>query len=769
MLDDTQLLKDTLASLELGLALCRLEDGRARINHANPALCQLTGYSCEELAGMDLAALCRPQDAPDCLARLKQPAAGETRSLRLRIQRKDGTQFWGRLQLSLCAAGSGSCCLAQLGDVSAEVAAEEALAHAKERERLLLDGIGSPVMGLSHDLRLLFCNQSYARATGCSVEEIEGQPLLELFPSFEQTRSFAAIKTALETGQRQTVEGDFLGRYYHAVIYPTPWGVLGIAEDYTERRQFEEDVLARDRLLMGFARSSSLLLGGARDDKSVYLALAELGRAAAVDRVYLFENHPGPDGLTLTSQRYEWVGDGIEAQIDNPELQGFGFSENLGRWEELLSRNDPVYGQVKYFPDSERAILEPQDIKSILVAPVIIQRQLWGFIGFDDCTTLRQWRQGEIGVLMAAAGSIGGAIARIDAEASLARERSLLSQVIDSIPDIVFYKGLDHRYLGCNQAFARFAGRSREGLTGLTDFDLFDEETAEFFQQKDREVLQDGRPRHNDEWITYPDGHRALLDTLKAPLLDAYGQPMGVLGVSRDITEKHHLEQQQREFVDNVSHELRTPIAALLGMVETLQRPGLPTESFNNLLAQMDSQVMRLARLVDDILSLSALDSARRTMERKRVDLCQLSHAVADTQRVVAQEKQVALECRLPGDPVETVGDPQLLELLAGNLLSNAIKYTPEGGRVRITVEALGTTACLEVRDTGIGIDPAEQERIFERFYRVDKARSRQAGGTGLGLAIVSQVLELHRGTITVDSIPGKGSTFRACLPRLRE
>jgi PAS domain S-box-containing protein len=766
-------LREIITSLSAGVFFTRQGSQAMELMFANAAFEQMCGYSFAELRGRDLTILC---PARATLAEFQQfqaiSGAKEQARTRLRCQRKDSAQVWLDVMLSPVAfrfQGQPVECMGLVQDATALFETELALKQSATQQQLILDGIGSPVLGLTAEMQVKFCNKAYGEFVGRNIDELVGNNLVEMFPSFRQRRTYAVYQQVLASGQAQALEGQMFDRYFRAMVYPTPWGILAIAEDYTDRRQFEDELINRDRLLLGFAQASVLLAGGARDTRLINLALAELGKSAHVDRVYLVELHHEEGVATLlSSQRYEWNREGLSEQAALPALPGINLVDKLPRWHQSFQRGAPVYGQLQHLPEEEQQALAGYGAVSLLIVPIMIHRKLWGLIGFDDFTQPREWRQSEIGVLLAAAASVGSAIAHQDAEARLLQERTLLQQVIDSIPDLVSYKDRDSVYMGCNTAFTRFAGRARDSIIGHSDVELFPALEAGRFFDSDRHALATGGPRHEEEWVAYPDGHRVLLDTLKLPFCDPAGVVIGVLGVSRNITEKRRTEQVQREFVDNVSHELRTPITALLGLAETLQRSGLDEDQRSQLLGKIGTQSLRLARLVDDILALSNLELAEQTMRRDRVDLRQICRAAYDALHTSAEDKRLACSVELQEEPAELVGDATLLELLVTNLFSNAIRYTPPDGTIRLSVKTEPERVLVEVADTGIGIEPGHQERIFERFYRADKARSRAEGGTGLGLAIVNQVAGLHAGEVKVASKLGHGSTFTAAFPRLR-
>ncbi|MFN3485929.1 MAG: ATP-binding protein [Planctomycetota bacterium] len=241
----------------------------------------------------------------------------------------------------------------------------------------------------------------------------------------------------------------------------------------------------------------------------------------------------------------------------------------------------------------------------------------------------------------------------------------------------------------------------------------------------------------------------------------------GAVLVARDVTEDRRYERLRREFVANVSHELRTPLSIVRGYVETLragawQDPAAAPE----FLASIESNVRRLEALTGDLLELAKLESGGPVLRSRAVDLESLLRRVHQAFEPLARRKSQSFELEVGGPLGDLVADPDLVERAVSNLVDNALKYTPEGGRIRISAAGEAGAVRVLVEDSGIGIPEADLPRIFERFYRVDKSRSRELGGTGLGLAIVKHIAQLHGGRIEVTSRPGEGSRFTLVLPR---
>jgi two-component system phosphate regulon sensor histidine kinase PhoR len=255
---------------------------------------------------------------------------------------------------------------------------------------------------------------------------------------------------------------------------------------------------------------------------------------------------------------------------------------------------------------------------------------------------------------------------------------------------------------------------------------------------------------------------------LEATLLPLRRQtpPNGLLLVIRDVTRDVQYQELRKEFVANVSHELRTPLTVIRGYLETLRGGAWDDKpKASEYLATVEKHVRQLANLVDDLLEISRLENYALLPGQTAVNLPARIASVVEFMTPAARAKAQTLTSEVPDGLPLLLGNPEYLERAISNLVDNAIKYTPERGTIRLAVEKTGDRVVLSVTDNGIGIPEQDLPRIFERFYRVDKSRSRELGGTGLGLAIVKHIALAHGGTVEVQSKPGTGSTFRLSLP----
>ena len=240
----------------------------------------------------------------------------------------------------------------------------------------------------------------------------------------------------------------------------------------------------------------------------------------------------------------------------------------------------------------------------------------------------------------------------------------------------------------------------------------------------------------------------------------------GAVLVLHEITDLRRLERVRQDFVANVSHEFRTPLTAIQGFAETLLSGALEDPANRRRFVEIIREhATRLARLTEDLLKLSRIEAGQLKLEFRPVSVSRLIESCVETAHLKAVPRQLALNVRLPEGLPPVRGDSNSLQEVLQNLLDNALQYTPAGGKIDVSASCSNGRVVVTVADTGIGIPQVEQERIFERFYRVDAARSREAGGTGLGLSIARHIMEAHGGHLWVESAVGEGSRFHFSIP----
>jgi two-component system, OmpR family, phosphate regulon sensor histidine kinase PhoR len=374
-------------------------------------------------------------------------------------------------------------------------------------------------------------------------------------------------------------------------------------------------------------------------------------------------------------------------------------------------------------------------------------------IGAGEAARARERPDDSIGRLGRAINHMADELrSRVEA---LEQERDQRESILAHMTDGVALMDRDGRIVQANHACAEILGLSRPAESG-TPF-------REFARSPELEELLATVARENRTTDLEMELWNPTTRRVRATATPLAGDE--VLLVLHDLTEAEHLNRVRQDFVANVSHELRTPLTSLRGYAETLLDGGLEdAEHRVGFVRVIRDQASRLEALVEDLLVLAELERPDSRIRRERFDLRELVSRQIEAYDDRARRSGLTLELE-PGPPAEVEADRVRIEQVLANLLDNAIKYTERGG-VRVKLDAGSTAVVCEIADTGVGIPEADQSRIFERFYRVDKARSREKGGTGLGLAIVKHIVALHSGDVSVRSQAGEGSVFRFVIPR---
>jgi two-component system, OmpR family, phosphate regulon sensor histidine kinase PhoR len=337
--------------------------------------------------------------------------------------------------------------------------------------------------------------------------------------------------------------------------------------------------------------------------------------------------------------------------------------------------------------------------------------------------------------------------------------RPVLSKILETMRESVLVVGDDTRILASNEAAYHAFGR-RNGA--LEDKRLSEVIRDLSLHEAFRKALEEDK--FSDLKLEILGIEKTKYDVHIAPV-DLDNQ-RSAIGIFYDITQIEHLEKVRQEFFSNISHELRTPLTAILAFVETLEDGAIEDEENNRrFLNVIRRNAERMHRLIDDILELSSIESGNIEIQAKTISLFSLVKEVFTNLSNKADERGIKLINEVPAETL-VFADVVRLEQMLTNLIDNAIKFNRDSGNVTVSYQENGAKNLISVTDTGEGISNEHLQRIFERFYRTDRARSREIGGTGLGLAIVKHLARLHGGEISVFSNVGKGTTFVIELPK---
>lgn len=669
-----------------------------------------------------------------------------------------------------------------------------------------LDAIAAPVLLLSPEAQILYSNQASQRITGYTFQAIQNQYLWQLSP----TEAYAGAQAALHplasdhppsnlvlTWLTKTGEQICLEWTFNPVENSPTAGVVWVATGQlcppqTNSEQLERERLETDKVL------HSLMVG----------TVASTGQAFFPTFVEQVAKALGVTHALVT----ELVGDQLQtlAFWSNNKLQP-NFSYPYLNTPCELSLQQGVYAcpvaVQKSFPkDHDLATLEAESYLGVVIKNP--QGQPMGNLCLVDTKPLVNVEQMAT-ILHIFASRAAAELERQRAtqalealnqtvKKALQESQTLLQLVLDTLPLAIFWKDRNCLFLGCNKQMLADAGLSSlTEMIGKTDFDMPWWREAHQYRADDIEVMTTGQPKLNiEESITKAGNVYRWLRTTKIPLRNPEGDIIGVLGAYEDITDRKHMETQllqsnenlalanlelaratrlKDQFLANMSHELRTPLSSILGMTQALSREvyGPMTERQHRSLAIVERSGRHLLSMINDILDVAKIESGKITLHVTRFSLSKLCQDSLVFVQEQALQKHIQLTCDV--DPAVTTlqGDELRLKQALINLLDNAIKFTPQGGQVTLQVASAPAQPShppeglivISVIDTGIGIAPADQERLFQAFVQLDSSLNRQYFGTGLGLALVKRIVELHSGTIEVNSRLNQGSRFTLHLP----
>ncbi|MGL4858823.1 MAG: aerobic respiration two-component sensor histidine kinase ArcB [Enterobacteriaceae bacterium] len=357
---------------------------------------------------------------------------------------------------------------------------------------------------------------------------------------------------------------------------------------------------------------------------------------------------------------------------------------------------------------------------------------------------------------------------RKQAQIELSQQSTLLRSILDASPDLVYYRNELGEFFGCNRAMELLVGMGQQQLVGLTPYDVYSSEVAERVMETDEKVFRFNVALTYEQWLVYPDGHKACFELRKVPFYDRIGKRQGLIGFGRDITERKRYQdalekasQEKTTFISTISHELRTPLNGIVGLSRILLDTALSEEQ-TNYLKTIHVSAITLGNIFNDIIEMDKIGRKKIQIDRQPVQLVDFLSDLENLAGLMVQPKKLQFSLQVTGElPARLQLDDTRVRQIIWNLLSNAIKFTREGG---ITIQvSYDPEAGLRfaVQDTGIGIPEQELQHIFAMYYQVREKDGGSPGiGTGIGLAVSKRLAQAMGGDIVVSSEPGQGSCF---------
>ena len=777
--------------------ISRQSDGK--VLYANQPLAESIGVSPDEaLQSYTPNFYADPDERKKILSIIRKQ--GYVRDYEVKIKRADGLERWMIMSLVPSEIDGEGVVIGALYDINERRIAEEALRKERNFVSAVLDTSGALVIVLDTKGKIVRFNRACEILTGWKFSEVRGKHFWDILILPEENRQVRKTFNDLKAGQfPSNFENYWLAKNKEKFLIA--WSntclvdergdvefIIGTGIDITERKEAEGKLAKRLHYEEGLAACSEALL--THDDMKIALKKALLALRDAVDisRVYLFENFMDEnDGLCMR-QIYEVCVKGVQAEIDNPALQHFPYKEGFNRWKNKLRKGSYISGLVKNLPEIEKNILAAQDILSILVLPVMIEGEWYGFIGFDDVVSERDWAAGDIRLLQTAAEMIGGYLGKKSAEQALQRSEERFRSLVENAHDIIYSMKPDGTFSYLSPQFTKYTGYQVKEFLGKTLKPLIhpDDYSEPVRNKEFRMINKDQSWR----WFTMHSTH----------IKDDEDQIAETIGIAHDVTEiKNALESLEKTnaelrdtqlqliqsekmaslgmLVAGIAHEINTPVGAINSMHNTLMRA---TEKLRKDLSKIYLQVdqspkklesmfhiiddahivissasERVTNIVRRLRSFARLDEA----EIKKVDI---HDGIEDTLTIVHHElKHNVSVIKEYGKLPQISCYPGQLNQVFLNLLINAKQSIKGKGTILIRTYRKEDKVFVEIKDSGVGIPREHLKMIFDPGYTTKGV----GVGTGLGLSIVYQIIQDHRGDIKVHSEPGKGTTFIVILP----
>jgi two-component system sensor histidine kinase/response regulator len=716
-----------------------------RVVFANSAAAEITGYTIDELLSLPskrVQEIIHFEDRKAAWDRFRDRMDGKPVRSRneYRLVRKDGSVRWIEMFSASIEYRGKPALQAAFIDITERKLAEERMRESEERYRDLFDNASDLIQSVDEKGKFVYVNKKWKEALGYSDEEIRQLSLADIIREDQIPHCMNLFKRVVAGEALDNVEAVFVtkgGKEIFVSGSANPRmkdgrfvATRAIFRDVTERKQAEEAVRASEERLRQIAENvgEGFFLSDASDNSAIYVSPAyEKIWGRPVEKAY--------------DDAQSWL------EVVHPEDR-----ERVNAYVEKHGRGKIEFSQEYRIQWPDGSIRWVRD----RVYPVKNESgEIHRIVGVTDDITERK-----------------------KMEEVLRETNARLQTLIQAIPDVVYVKDVQGRNLLVNKAYEELANLPQAQIVGKTDEEVLPSRLTRQCHLSDEEVMRKREPIRCEECSTCGDGQRIYFETIKAPLYDDAGKPLGLVGVSRDITERKKVEEMLKrakkqaedanrlksEFLANMSHEIRTPMNAVIGMTDIALDTEL-TDEQRDYLTTVKQSARALLELLNDILDLSKIEADKVDLEAVDFDLRVTVEGVTDTLARKAEEKQIELACMIHHQvPSLLRGDPGRIRQILINLAGNAVKFT-EQGEVVIGVEVEEETEekvslVISVTDTGVGISREKQGKIFESFTQADGSTTRKYGGTGLGLSICKRLVDLMGGQIGVESEAGKGSRF---------
>lgn len=628
------------------------------------------------------------------------------------------------------------------------------LRASEEKYRGLLESLDSVVANVDTSGRFLYMNDTAASQMGGSPSQFVGKTMFELFPARVAKNQMDDIQLAVAADQGRVFENlshvNGQPRWYRTSIQPLHGedgkvvSVLVNSTDIHELKTVQQELQQLNRNLEERVRERTAEVRDLYENAPTgYHSLDKEGRYVIVNQTEL-----------------NWLGYTREELIDRPtdafmtEKSGRAFRESF-----TLFQNSGWMKDLEFDYARKDGSLIPVLLSATAVHDETGAFKMGRFTIFDNTE-------------------------RKQAENELKRNVNFTRALLNAVPTPVFYKDREGRYLGCNHAFVELMGKTSGEIQGKLPHEIWETTHADVYRQKDFELMEDNQRQVYESVVSDKDGTLRPVIFVKDIFFDESGNVAGLVGAFIDITERKKAEETLQhankelaralrtkdEFLANISHELRTPLNGILGFTEMLLSGdfGDLDDRQTKYLSSIESSGRHLLGLINDLLDLAKIEAGKLEIIPEKLVIADLCQASLIFVKQVALKKGIRIELENEDAGVFMVADQRRLKQILVNLLSNAVKFTSAAGSVKLKASRDLERMCIvfSVKDTGIGISPEDMPKLFKPFTQVDSSLTRSHEGTGLGLALVRELVELHGGSIAVESEVGVGSTFTVNIPQ---
>jgi len=543
-----------------------------------------------------------------------------------------------------------------------------------------------------------------------------------------------------------------------------------ILENLVENRTAE---LNKQHSIMYLVNDTATML--LETDTTDYLRVLDIcmdmiGRCMEVDRVYMWRNRRDENGKLYYRQVCKWT---REEWVDGSLAGEYSYAAALPRWEGLLSGGESINGPIEDLPAEEQLVLKSYQIQSMLVVPLFLKGEFWGYLSFDNCHSKHIFPETEVYAIHSWGLLVVGAIQRGEIAMHMQHTLNKLEAVTNNYKGIIWSVDRDGVIDTFNGQYIKTIGVSSSFLEG---------KKLEVARAKSRhlDIIDHVEKTFRDgpqDWLGDIDG--GVFHSYTTPIYGSDGHAIGIVGSTDDVTETVRLQrdletavdaaeaasQAKSAFLANMSHEIRTPMNAIIGMV-TIGKTAADIERKDYCFSKIEDASQHLLGVINDILDMSKIEASKFELSPAEFDFEKMLQRVVNVINFRVGEKRQELKIHIDSAiPKNLIGDDQRLAQVITNLLGNAVKFTPEKGMISLVAQLVAEenamcTLQIAISDTGIGISQEQQSRLFQSFQQAESSTVRKFGGTGLGLSISKSIVDMMDGQIWVESELGKGSTF---------